>query len=1456
MKFKLTVCALIILLFTSMSFAQTSPIFVDDDYTGATPGWGVTHFNTISNGIAGVSVGGIVNVAAGTYTEHITINIPLTLRGPNNLISPVTGVRGAEAIINGTGADCSVNIQSGANPVIIEGLEFTGSNTSAAIFVDCNYVTIQKNLFSSVVGAAIQATNNTEITNRTNQLIDDNKIIDISGVNNSGIYYHKITDSAISNNSITNTTYGGIYVGDANNSDHTKTVTISNNTLSTMPQQGIWISDNSGNVIVSNNTVTNANTSSSAGKGGITIYGTLYWGTVTVQNNTVSNSFNGVAVRTGQNITGKDIHVNNNNFANNSNAGAYNGTGTGPLDATLNWWGNASGPYNLTTNPTGTGSAVSDNVTYSPWSGSSSTSHPMSLTANGGDLDNIMASLQNGDVITLLPATYNSFTITKEITITGTPGAYIDHASPAITVAANNVTITGALFSYVALDYAIQINAGVSGTIIHNCNFNVTNAIDNQSASSVNAEYNYWGFAGNFSGPGGVGPGTGGVITQTGGGAVDYDPWVGKTVTPVSSTTSVPITGQVLTWDWLNFFGPNFNIRIDANGVAPYDITASSATNSYTIAATLLYNTTYSWWVQSNTDPLGTWIGPYTFTTLLATPVATAPANLSTNGSSSVTFNWTHAPSTANVNYNVYYTTNYLDAQDYGTSFGPFASPALTSGAQALSNATLYFWYVKATVAAGPPNAGEFKRSSILSFWTTGPVLSGPANNSVGVTIIPTLSWLDATGEEQYQIQVASDNAFGTIIKDTLVSANVLTYRFTDSNPLTNAVNYYWRVRAIRNTAPASMSDWSTANFITITSAMPYLTNPSNGAILSGNTTSLWWYSGMVGINYAVQVSTNSAFPLVSLLVNDNTTNSYYTVNNNIFTQGNTYYWRIVSKTLGGVIINFSNTWQFSMPGLPQVVGSYPVGGVTIYNNPPTLYWYPLGYNSKVTEYIVRYRRAGSAMLAAAYVGNSLSNTQGIFSTTNINWFSTIPFALDGGYQYYWQVASYDGSATLTNTSYSPEENFFVYGNPTFVTCYPSYPTAGSTVYTTTPTLYWYTNVYSPIIYYKIQIDNNADFSSVLTTVDNISGNSYTVLSTVGLTSGSTYYWRVAASLTSGTSGFGSYSAGASFVVSTTGTAASVATPYPATPNSGTVIGVTNPTLTWYAYSADPLQYKVTWATNPSVSGVTGTFNTAVGTSGWMTSNSFVLSGLTAGATYYWQVQARLATTLVEGSWSTVAWFTTAAGSASVVPLAGSPINGTPINNTNATLSWILPTKSTSTLKYDVQYSKSADFTDAVTVNNLDKPYVEVKNLDRNAVYYWRASSTTNSGLTSSYSAPTSFNTGKTVTAIEEKVEQLPTQFELAQNYPNPFNPTTLISYALPQNAFVTLKVYDMLGREIKTLVSKEVAAGNYSVVWNGDDNFGNKVATGAYVYRITAGDPSSSSGQGFVSVKKMLLIK
>ena len=98
------------------------------------------------------------------------------------------------------------------------------------------------------------------------------------------------------------------------------------------------------------------------------------------------------------------------------------------------------------------------------------------------------------------------------------------------------------------------------------------------------------------------------------------------------------------------------------------------------------------------------------------------------------------------------------------------------------------------------------------------------------------------------------------------------------------------------------------------------------------------------------------------------------------------------------------------------------------------------------------------------------------------------------------------------------------------------------------------------------------------------------------------------------------------------------------------------------------------------------------------------------------------------------------------------------------------------------------------------------------------------------------------------EVNAVPSRFELSQNFPNPFNPSTTIKYYTPKNSFVTLKVYDMLGREITTLVNEQIASGYHEVNWNGLDSKGESVSSGVYIYRLTAGN--------FTQTKKMNLLK
>jgi len=102
----------------------------------------------------------------------------------------------------------------------------------------------------------------------------------------------------------------------------------------------------------------------------------------------------------------------------------------------------------------------------------------------------------------------------------------------------------------------------------------------------------------------------------------------------------------------------------------------------------------------------------------------------------------------------------------------------------------------------------------------------------------------------------------------------------------------------------------------------------------------------------------------------------------------------------------------------------------------------------------------------------------------------------------------------------------------------------------------------------------------------------------------------------------------------------------------------------------------------------------------------------------------------------------------------------------------------------------------------------------------------------------------------EEEVlqEAKPTAFKLERNYPNPFNPETVIKFALPEATPVTLKVYNILGQVVNTLVNEMLPAGDHSVIWDGKNEQGTDVASGVYFYRIRAGD--------FESIEKMTLLR
>jgi hypothetical protein len=139
--------------------------------------------------------------------------------------------------------------------------------------------------------------------------------------------------------------------------------------------------------------------------------------------------------------------------------------------------------------------------------------------------------------------------------------------------------------------------------------------------------------------------------------------------------------------------------------------------------------------------------------------------------------------------------------------------------------------------------------------------------------------------------------------------------------------------------------------------------------------------------------------------------------------------------------------------------------------------------------------------------------------------------------------------------------------------------------------------------------------------------------------------------------------------------------------------------------------------------------------------------------------------------------------------------------------------------------------------------YLDSANIRPRAIDFTDAGTTAYVGCFGSGTAPSlqKFTFGPS--SVEPDPGVLPTAFTLSQNYPNPFNPSTEIKFTLTRNGFTTLKVYNMLGQEVATLVNEELQTGGYTSHFAG-----NTLPSGTYVYRLTSNGLSIS--------KKMMLLK
>lgn len=197
------------------------------------------------------------------------------------------------------------------------------------------------------------------------------------------------------------------------------------------------------------------------------------------------------------------------------------------------------------------------------------------------------------------------------------------------------------------------------------------------------------------------------------------------------------------------------------------------------------------------------------------------------------------------------------------------------------------------------------------------------------------------------------------------------------------------------------------------------------------------------------------------------------------------------------------------------------------------------------------------------------------------------------------------------------------------------------------------------------------------------------------------------------------------------------------------------------------------------------------------------------------------------------------------VPVQVSPASGDTLTANDTLLVWQSVQGAES---YEVQISASNSFDSTIIDSTTTGTTCALRSLVNGAklglstVFYWRVLAANTNGR-GAYSQPRSFVTPSQILGINGKPDNVPEKYSLSQNFPNPFNPSTTITYSIPHSGLVSLKVFNVLGQAVTTLVDKHQEAGDYVVHFNAD-----RFASGVYFCVMNSGD--------FTSAREMMLLK
>ena len=501
------------------------------------------------------------------------------------------------------------------------------------------------------------------------------------------------------------------------------------------------------------------------------------------------------------------------------------------------------------------------------------------------------------------------------------------------------------------------------------------------------------------------------------------------------------------------------------------------------LASNLLNNTKYFWRVKVST-PDGEnsdWSETRNFTTIIATPLLSLPLDGRVDLPSSTFFQW--APVDGDVQYNLQIST---DGSFNNTLFLNKTYPTLSQTISDLASNTIYFWRVRAVSATSGNSGWSLVRTFSTIVAPTVCVL--PADKAKGQPIPTTLAWVSSGERVVYQVQIATDELFSTIINDQSKIGNNTT-EFGSYEGLKNNTTYFWRVRPLSSTGVAIA--WSPVRSFRTTIASAALVSPANNSLnVSLANTKLKWLAVDGASSYRVQFSTDKTFA-TSIVDEQNITATELTVKD--MSINAIYYWRVQATSTDNGTSAWSTVWRFS-------TGTAQLAGTPVLQSPAN------NAMNQALTFDFQWKPAENVLTYHLQVSENDAFTTIVLDKKDIATASYAATGLQREKTYFWRVS---GENTTGEGSWSDTWKF---------TLAPAAPASPSLVLPANKsdkqsiavtTLKWAApTTGATVTGYKLQVSTSSDFSSTIIDEPNVATNTYEAK---GLAANTVYYWRVAA---------------------------------------------------------------------------------------------------------------------------------------------------------------------------------------------------------------------------------------------------------------------------------------------------------------------------------------------------------